>query len=442
MMALWRRLPRRAVVALTTVVAVLALLGAVRLAGSVSIEERLSEPAPLPPDTPRRPPEERPIWTVPGLGTALTDRDGSGLRAAAGLLLVPVRSEEPNGVAAFDARRGLPRWSTPIGPGASIRAVVGGRVIVAPRDGAVSALDLHNGDELWRRRLASGQRAGNATAAGRHLFVGTGFPTEGDERAPILYALDLASGTPRWRASLRPGTELQWGAPVVAEGLVLVRDLPTVPGGGARSRLHALDAATGAVRWTADLGREVGFDGARPIVDHGTVYTVAAAGRLLALDARSGRELWTVTTGNPTSSIAGIDGPILIATTGADLVGFDARSGSRRWAVRVPPSPRSWASLDGRAVYLLADRLTAVDAANGVERWRAGAGNPVGPPVRVGGTVYVARRDSLVAYDAATGRQLWTSRRLGRSAVAAGPVAFPGGVAVVTAGGGLLVYEA
>jgi outer membrane protein assembly factor BamB len=275
-------------------------------------------------------------------------------------------------------------------------------VVVAPQYGPLVGLDLATGRERWRFELAEGQGPESGTIAGDTLYVGTSFPAEGNVDPPVVYALELATGQVRWRAVLGPGTDLQWAAPVVDGGQVLVADTLSHEGSAPASHLHALDAATGAPRWKADLHAPTqGFFSQAPVVSGGLAYLPTASGMLLAVDTRTGREAWRDQSGFPV--LAGVRDGQVIALIADRLVAFDAASGARRWQTPVAnPEGDQGPLLDGDAVLVAgAGGLVAVDAATGAARWRAAVGPSVGPPAVIGQRVYVATRDRLVAVDRA-----------------------------------------
>jgi outer membrane protein assembly factor BamB len=306
---------------------------------------------------------------------------------------------------------------------------------VAPDFGPLIGLDLATGRQRWRFELASLQAAEYGTIAGDTLFIGTSFPSEGAVDPPVVYALDLATGRQRWRTVLDRGTDLQWAAPVVDSGQVLVADTLSHEGSAPTSHLHALDAGTGRLRWKANLhAGQQGFFAEPPVVAGGLVYVATASSMLLALEAGSGREVWRER-GFPV--VAGVRDGTVIAVLGDRLVALDAASGVRRWEVPVGGGEHR-PVLAGATAYLASAReVVAVDAASGATRWRAPVGPAVGPPVRIGGRLYVATRSRLLALDASSGRPLWTSAR---SRIVNGPLATPGSVVVATADGTLLGF--
>jgi len=409
------------------------------VAGLGGLTSRLLEgqkPASPPQTTTPAPRQAAPLWTAKGPAVESLAPPDRTLRAAGDLVVTTTGFAEPGRTLAYDARTGKPRWAHRTGPTAFVVAVAGGSVVVAPQYGPLIGLDLASGEERWRFELAEGQGPESGTIAGDTLFVGTSFPAEGAVEPPVVYALDLATGRQRWRAVLDPGTDLQWGAPVLAPGLVLVADTLSHQGSAPASHLHAIDALTGQRRWKVDLhAPEQGFFSERPVVAGDFAYLPTASGMLLAVNTRTEREVWRDQGGFPL--IAGVrDGLVIALTEGNRLVGFDAKTGARRWQTPVGRGEgEQWAVLHGDDVLVAGDgALVAVDAGTGAARWRAAVGDAVGPPVAAGERVYVATQDRLVAVDRASGKEAWASARV---QPAAGPLVTSDRVVVATRDGTL-----
>lgn len=387
-----------------------------------------------PPDA--TPPRAAPLWTAEAAAPRLVEPWERGPQTAGDLVVAATGHDAPARVRAYDARTGRLRWTYRTGPNAFIRALGDGWVVVAADYGPLIGLDLATGRERWRFELASLQAAEYGTIAGDTLFIGTSFTAEGALDPPVVYALDLATGRQRWRTVLDRGTDLQWAAPVVDGGQVLVADTPSHEGSAPTSHLHALDAGTGRVRWKADLhANQQGFFAEPPVVAGGLVYVATASRRLLALEVDSGREVWRER-GFPV--VAGVRDGMVIAAIDDRLAALDAGSGVRRWEVPVSGRGEHWPVLDGDTVYMASARdVIAVDAAAGTTRWRVPVDPAVGPPVLVGGRLYVATRSRLLALDASSGRPLWDSAR---RRIANAPLPTPGNVVVATADGTLLGF--
>jgi outer membrane protein assembly factor BamB len=412
------------------------------VAGLGSLTARLLDERELatpPPTTVPLPRQAAPLWTARGAASEPLAPQDRTLRAAGDLVVATTGFGGSSGrTRAYDARTGALRWTHRTGPNAFIVAVGGGVVVAAPQYGPLIGLDLATGREHWRFALAADQGPESGTVAGDTLFVGTSFPTEGAVGPPVVYALDLASGRQRWRTVLDPGTDLQWAAPVVDGGQVLVADTLSHEGSAPASHLHALDAASGRRRWAADLHAPTqGFFGDPPVLAGGLAYLPTASGELLAVDTGSGREVWRDQGGFPV--LAGVRDRLVVALINDHVVAFDAAGGARRWQTTVGTGTgEQWAILDGDAALVAADGgLVAVDAATGAARWRAPVGQAVGRPVASRGRVYVATRNRLVAVDRTSGRELWASARL---RLAAAPVVTSDRVIAATGDGTLLGF--
>ena len=400
------------------------------------LADRESPPQITTPPPDATPQQAWPLWTAEAAAPRPVEPWEHGPEAAGDLVVSATGHDEPARVRAYDARTGRLRWTYRTGPNAFVRALGSGWVIVAADYGPLIGLDLATGRERWRFELASSQAAEYGTIAGDTLFIGTSFTSEGAVDPPVVYALDLATGRQRWRTVLDRGTDLQWAAPVVHGGQVLVADTLSHEGSAPTSHLHALDAGTGQLRWKADLhADQQGFFAEPPVVAGGLVYAATASRRLVALEVDSGREVWR-TSGFPV--IAGVRNGLVIAVIEDRLAALDAGSGVRRWEVPVNGGGEHWPVLEGDTVYVAsADDVTAVDATAGTTRWRVPLDPAVGPPVPAGGRLYVATRNRLLALDASSGRSLWTSAR---SRIANGPLAPPDSVVVATADGTLLGF--
>jgi outer membrane protein assembly factor BamB len=386
-----------------------------------------------PPGVPPR--QAAPLWTAEGAAPRLVEPWERGAVAAGDLVVSATGHDAPARVRAYEARTGTPRWTYRTRPNAFIRAVGSGWVIVAADFGPLIGLELATGKERWRFELASLQAAQYGTIAGDTLIIGTTYTSEGAVDPPVVYALELATGRQRWRTVLDRGTDLQWAAPVVDGGTVLVADTLSHEGSAPTSHLWALDAGTGQRRWQADLhASRQGFFAEPPVPAAGLVYVATASRRLLALEVDSGREVWAAR-GFPV--VAGVRDGLVIAAIEDRLAALDAGSGTRRWELPVRGGGERWPVLAGDTVYLAsADEVLSVDAATGTVRWRVPAGPAVGPPVRVGQRLYVATRSRLLALDAATGQPVWTTS----ARIVHGPLATTGGVVVATTDGTLLGF--
>jgi outer membrane protein assembly factor BamB len=137
---------------------------------------------------------------------------------------------------AFGIADGAQRWSfTAPGPMGGPYAA-DGRIYVVDGDGIVHAVQAGDGQPIW----ASAQPIDGAsppTLANGRLYIGTA--------SSSVIALDPSTGAQLWQATVAPGGQ-GIRAPAVGDDLlVAVADDGSVTG---------VDAVTGSVRWTNDIG--------------------------------------------------------------------------------------------------------------------------------------------------------------------------------------------
>jgi polyvinyl alcohol dehydrogenase (cytochrome) len=225
-----------------------------------------------------------------------------------------------------------------------------------------------------------------------------------------LYGHDLANSRDAGSDGPSPGQLSQaWafksstgdftGTPVVAGGVLVAGD-----NGGS---IYALDAVSGKLLWSRDVGQPI--NGTAAIDTHApggaTVYVpIAEQGtpRLLGLSLRNGATRWdTVLTKQQGSDVFGSPvywrGTVYIGTSGPNnddstargsVVAVSQASGRIRWQTFTVPPGR-----DGAAVWT----TPAIDTATG--RLYVGTGNNYHPPT-------TDLEDSMLALDAATGQIL------------------------------------
>jgi outer membrane protein assembly factor BamB len=246
---------------------------------------------------------------------------------------------------------------------------------------------------------AVGQTQAAPAVAGEVVYVGS---VDGKVRA-----LDAATGATRWTAS-SGGAVLS--SPAVAGGLVYA-------GSGDR-KLYALDADTGATVWTVTTGGAVS---AAPAVAGGVVYVGSADRKLYALDAGTGASRWTATTGGPVldpPAVAG--GVVYLRSRDGNAYAFDAASGAPAWTTPVGGNPMfgigpsvTGPVVAGGRVFVGGNRdgkLYALDATSGAVLWTLSPGDfLVGNPAVADGRLFVnLAGHHLRALDPATGATVWS----------------------------------
>ncbi|RDG35115.1 outer membrane protein assembly factor BamB family protein, partial [Streptomyces corynorhini] len=262
----------------------------------------------------------------------------------------------------------------------------------------VHALDVGSG----RRQFKTRDVAWAMAVAGGRIHASDG---------PTLYALDGKDGSERWR--------LQTDAWVYS----LKVDRGTVVTGTRGGGIQAWEAANGEKLWETS-GAQTDFETPEsgPAVHDGTVYAWKDA-RLLALDARTGAERWSYPVGDA-ASCGGVpvrvspaaDGQLYVSA-GPRVLSVDIASGHVRWHFEAPAvflSPPAFApgpAVTGGGVYL-ADYLGtvyALDATTGKDRWRIATESrqSIEPVLVADGNVHVGSGSALYTLDAVTGTPKW-----------------------------------
>jgi outer membrane protein assembly factor BamB len=236
--------------------------------------------------------------------------------------------------------------------------------------------------------------------------------------------LALQSGVSALR--LADGVEV-WQAPLEVEGPMAASDERLVV--AAKGDLYALDASTGAVRWTARAGpltappvvhgewlfvasaehvtcyrlgdgtsvwsRETGAVEERPAVEGTRVYVATADGRVIALEIASGEPAWEFDIGiNPTEPLV-YDGRVFIGSAGKRLCSLFLESGRKKrddWCYQVGAAVIGRPAADATHVYFVAldNLLRAHDRKNGAFRWKKDLRyRPAAGPLLVGTSVAV-----------------------------------------------------
>ncbi|GFE16225.1 serine/threonine-protein kinase AfsK [Streptomyces glebosus] len=284
--------------------------------------------------------------------------------------------------------------------------------------------------EVHALDVASGRRKFKTRDVAWAMAVADGRIHASD--GPSLYALDAGDGTERWRLN----TEGWVYALRVDRGTVVT----STRGGG----VQAWEAANGELLWETG-GVQTDFETAEagPVVHEGTVFVWADA-RLKALEARTGAERWSYPVGDaaacggvPMRLLPASDGAVYVVA-GTRVLAIDIARGDVRWHFEAPAvflSPPAFApgpAVTGGGVYL-ADYLGtvyALDPADGRDRWRIAteARQSTEPVLVAHGAVHLGSGKALYTLDAVTGTPRWRFQAgaevIGAPVVAEGRVHF------------------
>lgn len=202
--------------------------------------------------------------------------------------------------------------------------------------------------------------------------------------------------------------------------------------------VYALDRATGRPRWVFDSDEEMLPTASSPLLVGDRLYFGEGMHanfvcRFRCLDAKTGKELWSFKTGDHAEGEPTEDGGTVYFAAGNDgLYAVDAASGDLRWNFRADLHLDSCPCVTGGRVYVgsgpsrrLKDlQVACLDARTGNPVWRTPVDLPAwGSPVVAGSRVFVGLGNGrlthsasppetpaggLACLDAATGRHLWT----------------------------------
>ena len=180
------------------------------------------------------------------------------------------------GLASLDPATGKEKWPTPF-TGAKDRWITSplvlDNVIYAPNgDGSLYALNLATGELLWSLPIG-GPLWGTPVTDGKLIFL-----TSLDH---FLYAIDPRSQKTVWKMNLGGSA---------ADSPALSIDKTTLYVGSFGSKVFAINAADGSLRWTTNTNTWVWSD---PAVNNSNVFVADIKGQVYSLDASSGKNFWS-----------------------------------------------------------------------------------------------------------------------------------------------------
>lgn len=274
-----------------------------------------------------------PAWNVSiGKGSSGTARLNAAPVVGGGMVFTVDTGGQ---VSAFDAKTGSVAWRATVKlPKRGNRAAFGGgvaygdgRVYVATGYGIALAYDAQTGKQLWERPLVQPLRGSPSVSGGRVFFL---------SQDNQLHALDGATGDVRWSVAgtVEPACILGTGAPAVS--------LDTVVAGFCSGELKALRGENGRTVWEDQLARTgrstamaalADIDGS-PVIDRGRVFAVGHGGRMVALELATGQRVWE-------RNFAGVWTPwaagefLYLVTVEGEVLCITRSEGKLRWVSRL-----------------------------------------------------------------------------------------------------------
>jgi glucose dehydrogenase len=309
-------------------------------------------------------------------------------------------------VLAVDGATGSIRWRTATGGGGEVPTgtqvrLASDRVLVG--DGGIAAFDRASGRRVWRFEAPDDDDAGVFLGAVDADLVVAGSPKG------RLYAIDAESGAVRWTHRIVSGERRAVFAPVHAGGLIVASF--TNFDGALTGGLAAFDRS-GRRRWLHRFAAGTGAAGP-PVAARDAVIVARTDGRIEAVRPASGRGAWVLrpeatspdgATARDIRALAS-DGNRVVATSLTGPVrAFDLHSRRQVW--EFGKGPADAVALRARAyggqLYLpyTDGSILALDLRTGLERWRTrDAGQFDWPPAASATSIYASAGDALWAFD-------------------------------------------
>jgi outer membrane protein assembly factor BamB len=281
-------------------------------------------------------------------------------------------------------------WSRGLGGLLEFPAVVSnGKAYIGNARGTVFAIDMSNGDVLWRRPTPRGKMAASPAVWGDRI---------------VVHGMDGYVRVLR-RSDGRVARSYYVGAPV--ESSPIVRDGVDYFGSW-NGTVEALDLHRGRVLWRYPSGCKITSSAA---LARSTLYIGNYCGRLLALARSTGRLRWAGAVDGRIYGTPAVAGRrVFVGSSDGGSMNAFTTSGRVLWrryfGSYVYSSPAVWG---GRVFFgTYAGWFYALNAATGATRWCVGAGGAIsGAAVVVDGVAYAGSfAHRIVGVDARRGRVL------------------------------------
>ncbi len=237
-------------------------------------------------------------------------------------VVIPSDSEPKGHLYSFDVASGDLLWKLPFDRGvAATPLLIDGRIVVVSAQGEVVAVEPTHGTVVWHEALAGAYALSPAYAAKR-VFVA--------DNVDKVLALDAATGAAKWRTTVaaRPNTALV----VVGNTLVV---------GTADGYLNWIALDSGKVKKRVRLD---GMPYGTPILASPLLFvlTAGAKGNLIALDAESGAVRWSRETPKEWTTYRPLvtGSTVIVGSEEKDLCAFNRDDGAPRWCRSVGQVPR------------------------------------------------------------------------------------------------------
>ena len=237
------------------------------------------------------------------------------------------------------------------------------RIVVADREGNVSAFNLETGEKIWEISL-------NITVSGgvggdeKHLVITgrNGHIVLLDAKGQLIWKVDASSEV------LMPAQ--------IAANLIIIRSVD--------GRISALNIEDGSEKWTyrRDVPALTLRGNSAPIIKQGYIFNGLDNGRLATLDLLDGHKVFDIAVASPTGRselerLVDIDGQaqiindtLYMGSYQGRVVSMDVRRGSLNWSRKL--STYSGVSYSNSGLFISDDKdsIWALDSTNGATLWK------------------------------------------------------------------------
>lgn len=237
-------------------------------------------------------------------------------------------------VRAFALKTGELRWETILKPDKNAGVFGGGmgsgqnKIFISLGSGELIALNIQNGEELWRVSTRRALRSAPSYADGR-IFVTT--------LDNMTLAFSASTGLSLWshNGMIANAALLGAASPAIKNNKVILAY--------SSGELYALQTNNGRIFWGDNLSVKRGGSGVarishvrgNPVIDENMVFATSHSGSFLALELKTGRRLWQLPIASRVMPwVAG--NYLYIVTTGRQVICLTKRDGRVKWITNLP----------------------------------------------------------------------------------------------------------